>query len=490
MATKEEKPTLGEKPVSKPGMDCSQLCSVGYHHPSTLTGAAVCQNDQGLPSCGELCDGRAWWPYTCACLPCILCVNSCAIYALPCMSVYGNRLNDAVCCLACKMFGCYQFTDEEFCGDTAIGNIGGKTFHWLRADEVDRVSDDPKFNKTARMKLFQGEIEPKDVCQGQVGDCWLIAAIACLSEHPGAIRKVFYSREANDRGVYYIRLYDGHTRDYEMITIDDKIPCVMGSKEAAFTKPNGNEMWCMLLEKAFAKFCGSYERLDGGQTAWAWQAMTGDSVHSLLKMGEKWKRLDLTYPENPDHRRHVKFTVTQESHDADQLFHVLRTMRKRKAVLGASIISTKGEMRMEDVGLVCGHAYSILKVKDVEGMKFVQMRNPWGSFEWKGAWSDNSMLWETYPKVKSKLKHVASDDGLFWMSWSDFIKYFGRLDVCDRSTGDDLQLDVKEDEGCCGPLIGCVSGCFCFWCCLKCTDGLCGHVSSSQRLPSDDKKSK
>ena len=65
------------------------------------------------------------------------------------------------------------FSDLRARADAMLVNgwrcgAAGKTFHWLRADEVDRVSDDPKFNKTARMKLFQGEIEPKDVCQGQV----------------------------------------------------------------------------------------------------------------------------------------------------------------------------------------------------------------------------------------------------------------------------------------------------------------------------------
>ena len=36
--------------------------------------------------------------------------------------------------------------------------------------------------------------------------------------------------------------------------------------QAAFSKPNGSEMWVILLEKAFAKFCGSYANLDGGLT--------------------------------------------------------------------------------------------------------------------------------------------------------------------------------------------------------------------------------
>jgi hypothetical protein len=38
----------------------------------------------------------------------------------------------------------------------------------------------------------------------QVGNCWLIAAIACLSNYPGAIMRVFLTREATERGLYQV----------------------------------------------------------------------------------------------------------------------------------------------------------------------------------------------------------------------------------------------------------------------------------------------
>lgn len=45
-------------------------------------------------------------------------------------------------------------------------------------------------------------------------------------------------------------------------------------------------------------------------------------------------------------------------------------------------------------GLVSGHAYSLISCKVTsQGTKLVQLRNPWGCFEWTGDWSDGSELW-------------------------------------------------------------------------------------------------
>ena len=87
-------------------------------------------------------------------------------------------------------------------------------------------------------------------------------------------------------------------------------------------------------------------------------------------------------------------------------------------------IQNSGESKRSD-GLIAGHAYSItgaLNVK-VKGKRIhlLRLRNPWGEVEWNGDWSDKSKL------RLPKRKHIADNDGEFWISaqdWGDrFSKY-------------------------------------------------------------------
>jgi len=107
----------------------------------------------------------------------------------------------------------------------------------------------------------------------------------------------------------------------------------------------------------------------------------------------------------------------------------------RGAFMGCAL----GARRAADaqrMGLQARHAYTITKVVEIRsgnmGIQLVRLRNPHGNHnEWKGAWSDNDRYWNTIPESKkSELGLTKDDDGEFYMSFRDFLLYFGELEIC------------------------------------------------------------
>lgn len=54
----------------------------------------------------------------------------------------------------------------------------------------------------------------------------------------------------------------------------------------------------------------------------------------------------------------------------------------------------------------------------------MRLRNPWGHYEWNGPWSDNAKEWT--PEIMEYLDFQFSDDGTFFMEFSDFCTQFNR----------------------------------------------------------------
>ena len=42
----------------------------------------------------------------------------------------------------------------------------------------------------------------------------------------------------------------------------------------------------------------------------------------------------------------------------------------------------------KESGLIPGHAYSVIKVVQYKENQLLNIRNPWGNFEWQGKWCD------------------------------------------------------------------------------------------------------
>jgi|EP01047_Picozoa_sp_COSAG01_P023578 hypothetical protein len=393
---------------------------------------------------------------------------------------------------------CFPYEDGSFPPTaSSIGSWKGKSpkeieeeFEWRRGGEMFAVGAKDGDDKSGDAKLFSGKIEPGDIGQGQLGDCWLMTALACLAEFPGAIQAVFKTAQYNPRGRYCLRLFNGQTEEWENVVVDDYIPCKKGTNKPIFAQPHGNELWVMLLEKAFAKFVKGYDTLDGGFSLWGLQTLTGDVVSNWSReTNGRWGEYEIRYKEggkggvqdigfykvlsNADKQggRRLPHTVS-----GDEFFDQLARWDSEECVIAASTSGTDEGEATAQHGLVKGHAYAVVTVIHCGKYQMLRLRNPWGKFEWDGDWSDASPLWKQHPDVRNKCPGGGeeADDGFFWMEFKDFETHFGQVDVCHRSTGiSDVRLDVNEDMGCAGPIAGCVCGCCKFYVCCVGGKALC-----------------
>lgn len=189
---------------------------------------------------------------------------------------------------------------------------------------------------------------------------------------------------------------------YQMVVLDDYIPSK--DNRTIFSHAHGKELWVIILEKAWAKLHGSYERIIGGIAFETTRDLTGAPG----------------------------FSYNTNSKD---LFTKIIDADKRDFLITAGIDMSDYEnaLKLRDLGLIAGHAYSLIRaeiVKDKSGksVNLVQLRNPWGQFEWTGDWSDDSDCWT--PNLRKKLDmEQAKDDGSFWMDFEQVKFYFSEIAI-------------------------------------------------------------
>ncbi|BFI07497.1 calpain-type cysteine protease DEK1 [Marchantia polymorpha subsp. ruderalis] len=250
--------------------------------------------------------------------------------------------------------------------------------------------------------LFAGPPNSSDVCQGRLGDCWFLSAVAVLTE-TSKISDVIVTPEFNEEGIYTVRFcIQG---EWVAVVVDDWIPCEGRGKPAFAKSRKRNELWVSILEKAYAKLHGSYEALEGGVVQDALVDLTGGA-------GEE-----------------IDLTQSQLELASGRLWSQMLRFKQEGFLLGAGSPSGS-DTHVSSSGIVQGHAYALLQIREVDGHKLVQIRNPWANdVEWNGPWSDLSSEWTD--RMKHKLKYTPqAEDGVFWMSWQDFQLHFRSLYVC------------------------------------------------------------
>ena len=61
-------------------------------------------------------------------------------------------------------------------------------------------------------------------------------------------------------------------------------------------------------------------------------------------------------------------------------------------------------------------------------LRLLKLRNPWSKYEWLGPWGDQTSQWT--PELRQLLRHETKEDGVFYISYPDFINNFVNFVVC------------------------------------------------------------
>ena len=286
------------------------------------------------------------------------------------------------------------FKDEEF--PHKMNSITNDFLHnyydlfeigrWMRPHQLFRCD-------YSEIKLFD-TIDPNDIKQGCIGICYFLAILSALAEFPERVKKIFANTAVNKFGVYGVKFFfQGIPQE---VIVDDFIPCYPDKIEPFFAKPNGKELWVLLLEKAWAKCFGNYTVVEYEVVDYAMEDILGAPALGFwankLNVDQLWEKL-LEF----DSKDYIVSGTSQ------------RTCTRKD-------------------GLVASHAYTVISAYNFDnGDRVLKIRNPWGNFEWVGKYSEDSDIWTE--DLKTKVDFVKADDGLFFMTIEEFHKWFPYVSV-------------------------------------------------------------
>ena len=260
-------------------------------------------------------------------------------------------------------------------------DVNNNDIEWKRPHEIANIvsetSEKPAFVKCgfSRFDIEQGS---------QLNDCWALTVMANLASTskrlPNIFGKICNPTQSFDNDNHHFTFKFFERGKWCEVKVDDYLPWNTRKQKLLFVSSTDKlEFWPCLLEKAYAKFKGSYADLNFGMISCALHDMTG----------YEWKNID-----------------TEET---DQMYYDICDKISSIGLVFAACLGTK-EHNVRDIGLISSHAYSITGFGgDVNHGKCLRLLNPWGHYEYTGSES-----------------HVLNDvdDGEFVIKWTEFCKYF------------------------------------------------------------------
>ncbi|RKP10346.1 hypothetical protein THASP1DRAFT_27864 [Thamnocephalis sphaerospora] len=335
--------------------------------------------------------------------------------------------------------GGHLLTAEERRVLTKTSRINGKIhLPWVDADLQERFDYvDPFVDPDGELRLsrrqrerFYGWMRPArcmrhpemikhisshTIVQHVVTNCSFVASLCVCADYERRFRKPLVTR--------CIYPQDKHGRPYRSTSgkymikllingIDRKIgilPVAQDGTLLTITTKDLDELWPILIEKAYLKVQGGYD-FPGSNSGIDMHALTG------------WIPEDIW--------------VRDTSFGMDAAWERLLNGLEEGEALATVATGKVDEVDREWLGLVPEHAYAVLRAIVVPGegpdgsnLRLLRCKNPWSQHRWEGAYGpDEQARW--IASLRYKVQMLDGDgyhqegDGEFYIDWSSVCQYF------------------------------------------------------------------
>jgi hypothetical protein len=238
--------------------------------------------------------------------------------------------------------------------------------------ESGKLFEDPEFPPTGpwyRPKqicnnptFFNDKSARYDFKQGDLNDTWFLAALASLTIHSNNLFRVVcldnkFGKEY--AGIFHFRFWQDDK--WVDVVVDDRLPIDRYKKLIKLSSKDETEFWPALLEKAYAKLYGGYNKIRVLEAYEGFEDFTGQPT----------EKFDLKNPPS-DFYDIIKDLLNKES---------LVSCCVRKNDYGYEMVTTEG--------IIQNRTYIVTKVQEIElnlpppcekvKIKLIKLRNPWVS---------------------------------------------------------------------------------------------------------------
>lgn len=266
----------------------------------------------------------------------------------------------------------------------------------IKYQDLDYISAEDIFG--SNYLIFEEKIELDDVKNSNTSNNYFLSVVASITQFPVLIYNLFRTREVNQQGFYEIILFvDG---EWQIVVLDSFFPVQKGTKNLIFTKPNNNELWVLLLEKAWSKINKGY--LSKTTPSDAFLALTGFNCETINNKSNKqdlWSKLS-----------------------------------NNKYNLICTGTNNNNKKLLNSYGIQQDYSYLIVSAEEgvVEGetIRLIKLKNPRGLKTWNGSWSENSHRWTKEAKKAFKITQSKEENHYFYMDFDDYCFYFTSTCIC------------------------------------------------------------